>query len=64
MKVKNIAEEEITVSMTTEELAIINNALNEVCHALDTADFQTRMGGTLAEAQQLLAQIAEVLGAV
>jgi hypothetical protein len=36
------------------ELLLINNALNEVCHALPLDHFETRVGVPLAEAESLL----------
>lgn len=43
------------------ELVAINNALNEVCHALPVDHFQTRMGVTYAEAESLLQMIGQAL---
>jgi hypothetical protein len=51
------------LAFTHEELVIINNALNEVCHGLsiDDDEFQTRIGYPRAMAQNLLKKIAKVL---
>jgi hypothetical protein len=48
---------------TREELVVINNALNEVCHALNFSDdeFQTRIGYSRAIAQDLLKKVAKAL---
>jgi len=43
--------------MSSDEVGILNNALNEVCNALDNAEFSTRMGAELGEVQQLLHQM-------
>jgi hypothetical protein len=50
-------------SFTREELVVINNALNEVCHALNFSDdeFQTRIGFSRAFAQGLLKKTAKLL---
>lgn len=40
-----------------EELMILNNALNEVCHALAIDDFETRMGMSREFATQLMNKI-------
>jgi len=40
-----------------EELIILNNALNEVCHALVIDDFETRMGMSREFATQLMGKI-------
>ena len=47
-----------------DELVIINNALNEVCHGLsfDDDEFQTRIGYPRAVAEILLKKIAKALG--
>jgi hypothetical protein len=50
-------------SFTHDELVVINNALNEVCHGLsfDDDEFQTRIGHSRAMAQTLLKKIAKAL---
>jgi len=50
-------------TFTHDELVIINNALNEVCHGLsfDDDEFQTRMGYSRAIAQNLLKKIAKAI---
>lgn len=49
---------DMKVELTKDELGIINNALNEVCNGIDLeAEFDTRMGCTVAEARELLAKI-------
>jgi hypothetical protein len=50
-------------AFTREELIVINNALNEVCHALNFSDdeFQTRIGVSRASAQRVLKKVAELL---
>lgn len=46
------------VELTSDELRIINNALNEVCNGIDLrGEFSTRMGCSLEEAQMLLTKI-------
>jgi len=45
----------IKVELAKDELAIINNALNEVCNGIDLGgEFQTRVGCTVEEARELL----------
>jgi hypothetical protein len=53
-----------TVELTTNELRVLNNALNEVCHgpdAIEEWEFQTRMGVERHEAQSLLENIRHLL---
>jgi hypothetical protein len=49
--------------LSREELVIINNALNEVCHGqlIDDDEFQTRIGYTRARAGKVLAKVARQL---
>jgi hypothetical protein len=49
---------------TRDELVIINNALNEVCHGVqfDDDEFETRIGYARPTAQKLLKRIAKLLG--
>lgn len=51
-------------AFTHEELVLINNALNEVCHGVSFNDdeFQTRIGYPRDKAQNLLKKIAKALG--
>jgi hypothetical protein len=50
-------------AFTRDELAIINNALNEVCHGvqLDDDEFETRIGYDRAQAERLLQKISRLL---
>ncbi len=52
-----------TVELTNDELVILNNALNEVCHGeyFGDAEFHTRIGATREEAQALLLRIAGLI---
>jgi hypothetical protein len=49
------------LAVTEDELRILNNALNEVCHGIDVPEFATRMGASLMEVQALLARINGLL---
>jgi hypothetical protein len=51
-------------AFTRDELVIINNALNEVCHGVqfDDDEFETRIGYARSTAQRLLKRIAKLLG--
>ena len=65
MAAKRHPKQPAPVSFTADELLIINNALNEVCHALNFSEdeFQTRIGYSRAVAQALLKKIAKALEA-
>ena len=50
-------------AFTREELVVINNALNEICHAQNFSDdeFQTRIGYSRAKAQEVMKKVAKAL---
>jgi len=51
----------VTVDFTPEELRIICNALNEVCHGVDLhGEFETRIAATMDEGRRLLARLLHV----
>lgn len=53
-----------TVRLTTQELIILNNAINEVKNALESWEFWTRMGVEKDDAEALRAKLSAVLDAV
>ncbi len=61
MKIRRLKSDGAVVSLSAHELAILNNALNEVCNGLDIAEFSTRMGAELEEAEKLLDQIGKAV---
>lgn len=61
MEIEQIYSTYALIRLSTDELLILNNALNEVCNALDIPEFSTRMGAELEEVKSLLRQIGEML---
>jgi hypothetical protein len=52
----------MNIELTTQELIILNNALNEVCNGISLGgEFSTRMGCSLEEARELLDRIGTLL---
>jgi hypothetical protein len=51
------------VAFTADELVMINNALNEVCHGVDFDDdeFMTRLGYRREEVSKLLAKVSQLI---
>ena len=49
------------IRLSRRELAIINNALNEICHGIDLPEFATRIGAEPAAARRLLAEFSALL---
>jgi hypothetical protein len=43
--------------LTKDELIMIGNCLNEVCHGIDLFEFETRIGASKEEACRVLDQI-------
>lgn len=54
---------EVAISLTEDELLILNQALNEIANGvhISDAEFQTRVGYTRAEVRDLLSKVSELL---
>ncbi|SCA58806.1 hypothetical protein AB751O23_AP_00160 [Chlamydiales bacterium SCGC AB-751-O23] len=52
------------VSLSVDELIIINNSLNEVCNGLDIWEFETRMGFSKEEVSKLLEKVNALVDSV
>jgi len=61
MKVEVLVQDQAVLRLTKDELIIINNALNEVCHGLDISEFFTRMGAEQEDVKELLLEIGKVI---
>ena len=59
MNVVSLGTDTFNLRVSRNELGLIGNALNEVCHGvhIDDAEFQTRLGSERGELQALLTQI-------
>jgi hypothetical protein len=57
MKVVTLSEAGATVVLSSDEIGILNNALNEVCNGLEIPEFATRMGADIDEVSHLLHEI-------
>jgi hypothetical protein len=58
MKIKGVVNSIAVVELNSDEIRILNNALNEVCNGINLkGEFDTRMGCTVEEARQLLAEV-------
>jgi hypothetical protein len=61
MKIKGVANSIALVELNSDEIRILNNALNEVCNGISLeGEFDTRMGCTVEEARHLLAAVNEL----
>jgi hypothetical protein len=61
MQLLRTGSEQADIRLSWNELRLINNALNEVCHGLDVLEFVTRLGTSRAEARALLDRIGAVI---
>jgi hypothetical protein len=61
MQVRESDQSHLVVEFSHNELILVNNALNEVCHGLDLPDFTTRLGASRKELETLLAQVQRAL---
>lgn len=57
MKVLRKSSQSVHVELTKEEMLLINNSLNEICHGINIPEFQTRIGVTKETAERLLDDI-------
>lgn len=63
MRIVKVEKAESTLILSAEEIATINNAMNEALEALaaDPDEFHTRVGATVPAAKELLASINAVV---
>jgi len=64
MKIEEVLKDGIVVQLSEDELVILNNALNEVCHGIEISEFSTRIGASRQKASALLQQIGKLLTSV
>jgi len=61
MQVRESNPSHIVLELDRNELILLNNALNEVCHGLDLPDFATRLGAGWDELEALRRQVNAAL---
>jgi hypothetical protein len=61
MRLIDLSADLVTLEITKQELEIISNSINEVCHGIDIEEFETRIGYPRDRLRVLLSQIGEVL---
>ena len=66
MNLESASTRGATITFSVDELTLLNNALNEVCHGIHIGEpeFQTRLGAPRSEAQALLREVAAAISAV
>jgi hypothetical protein len=50
----------MNIELTVKELALLSNALNEVRNGIDLPEFQTRLGASYQEADDLLMKLTKL----
>ncbi len=61
MQIRESDPSHIVLDLSRNELILLNNSLNEVCHGLDLPDFSTRLGAGWDELEALRRQINAAL---
>ncbi len=61
MQIRQSDQSHILLDLSHNELILLNNALNEVCHGLNRPHFSTRLGATWDELEALRQQINAAL---
>lgn len=52
----------VTLTLSVDELGLLNNSINEALEALDTDEFEVRVGATKEQATKLLQEFGKILG--
>ena len=58
---EGIKANELVVTITRDEVSLVNNAINEALGAVEEWEFQTRVGVTTAEARALRSTFGALL---
>lgn len=61
MQLIKIVDGKADVQFSTEEILILNNSLNEVCHGIKINDFDTKIGTSREEAKILLNSVNDLM---
>lgn len=61
MDVRSIAEKNAQLTISENELLILNSALNEICNGISVPEFETRIGASREEAYALLDVMGRIL---
>jgi hypothetical protein len=63
LRLSGMADAELVVGATRDELVLLANALNEALEAVEGWEFDTRLGGSPDEARELRSKIKDLLHA-
>ncbi len=60
----NLSKKTVPVQLTAHELALLTNALNEAREAIDDWEFESRLGASQAEADDLRRKLSSIRAAL
>lgn len=61
MRTVKIERSHAVIELSSDELEVLGNALNEVCHGLDVSEFSIRIGAEKPEVLKLMHRVQETL---
>lgn len=61
MELIKVVDKQADISLSYDDLVIVNNIFNEVCNGLDVFEFETRIGKTKEEICYLLEKIGSII---
>jgi hypothetical protein len=61
MNILTVDSVSVQLQLSEAELALITNALNEVCNGIDLFEFEARMGGDRAQVTELMKTLVGTL---
>lgn len=61
MKLIKIVDKQVDISLSYDELLVVNNIFNEVCNGIDVFEFEIRIGKSKKEIYCLLKKIGNIL---
>lgn len=61
MKVEQIEGSHAKIQFSVEDLALLNNSLNEVCNGIHVDEFELRLGTSREYAKKMLEQLGQLV---
>lgn len=61
MKTIEHTGDQVIVGLSKKELDVLANALNEVCNGIDIPEFDSRIGVSLEEVKNILAELSLII---
>jgi hypothetical protein len=64
VEIRAVSKNSVRLDIDEQELLVLKAALNEVCNALEVPEFETRMGASLQEVEQLMGELRAAIDKV